>query len=508
MLLIIPLFVAAGMAMGAPNDVARRHGYEDGGYANGGYWPPSSATPVSSETEISCTSTSAVSQYTSTSVATQYTSTLAVTQSTSTPTDDQSTSTSSTSTSADLQYVATVSSAIAEAAATALTLSPVSNVTGKVFNRIMQIYLETTAYENAIADPNCQALIQQGILLSNMYGAGAPSQPNYVAPASGDLFGTNSDSFLLVDRNVSTMVDLLDDRGISWGDYNEGLPYSGFEGFTYTNPVEGNYARKHNLLVRFDSVSLDPNRLAKLKNLTLFYEDLKSNRLPQWLFVTPNLEHNGHDTNITISCNWTRSFVEPLLQNPNFNNGNTLVYITWQANGQYPLARNHVAGILLGSAIPSNLVGTVDDAYYNHYSEMSSVQANWGLHTLGRWDVGANVWNFIGSKTGDAIRYWNATIAGDSFVNYLWNQSYGGIFSNGCNLKHIYVAPNLDILGGGYRTILPAIASLWYGSNLPSYYRNIIEVPDALHPPSGFEVPIGLLTSIAIDGPIRYWPNN
>ncbi|GKT93057.1 phosphate-repressible acid phosphatase [Colletotrichum tofieldiae] len=409
-------------------------------------------------------------------------------------------------TAADIQYTSTASADVAAAAATAKTESPVSNIKGKVFNRIAQIYLETTAYENAIADPNCQALISQGILQSNLYGVAAPSQPNYVAPASGDYFGTNSDSFLLVDRNVSTIVDLLEDKGISWGDYNEGLPYTGFEGFEYSNPVEGNYARKHNLLVRFDSVTLNPNRLAKLKNLTLFYEDLNQNRLPQWLFVTPNLYNNGHDTNISVSCNWTRSFVEPLLKNPNFNDGNTLVYITWQANGQYPTARNHVAGILLGSAVPQNLVGTVDDAYYNHYSELSSVEANWNLHTLGRWDVGANVWRLVGCKTGDTIRAWSAKIAGDSFANYYWNQSIGGVFSSASNTSHLYVAPNLRIFGGGYRTVLPAIARLWYGSRLPSYYRNIIEVPDALHPPRGYEVPVGLEPAEPITTPIRAYP--
>lgn len=95
---------------------------------------------------------------------------------------------------------------------------------------------------------------------------GAPSQPNYIAPGSGDTFGLNSDSFILVDKNVSTIVDLLEDKGISWGDYNEGLPYSGFEGFSYT---PNQYERKHNLLIRFNSITQDVHRLAKVKNLTL-----------------------------------------------------------------------------------------------------------------------------------------------------------------------------------------------------------------------------------------------
>ncbi|KAK7978531.1 phosphoesterase-domain-containing protein [Apiospora saccharicola] len=395
----------------------------------------------------------------------------------------------STGDSTSVTHTATATSDIAAAAATAKTESPTSNVKGKAFDRILQIYLETTAYENATADPNCQALIKQGILLTEEYGVGTPSQPNYIAPASGDDFGLNSDSFILVNKNVSTIVDLLEDKGISWGDYNEGLPYSGFDGFNYSNPVEGYYVRKHNLLMRFNSIAENPDRTAKVKNLTMFYEDLKNHEIPQWGFITPNLYNNGHDTNITVSCNWTRSFVEPLLANPYFND-NTVIYITWQANGQNPVARNHVAGILLGSAIPKELVGTTDDAYHNHYSELSSVEANWGLHTLGRWDVGANVWKFVADKTGDAIRSWNERIAGDLFENYYWNQSYGGVFSSAVEGLHVYVAPNTGLVHAG-RTVLPSIAKLWsrYCNRLPDYYRDIIELPDALHPPRASRSP-------------------
>ena len=115
---------------------------------------------------------------------------------------------------------------------------------------------------------NCQALFNQGILLTNNYGVGDPSQPGYVAPASGDTFGTNSDSLLVVDKDVATVVDLLEDKGISWGDYNEGLPYSGFDGFAYNNSVEGSYQRKHNLLMRFNSIA-QTDRKAQVKNLTM-----------------------------------------------------------------------------------------------------------------------------------------------------------------------------------------------------------------------------------------------
>lgn len=49
-------------------------------------------------------------------------------------------------------HTSTASNDVAAAAATARTDSSTSRVKGKAFDRILQIYLETTAYENAISD--------------------------------------------------------------------------------------------------------------------------------------------------------------------------------------------------------------------------------------------------------------------------------------------------------------------------------------------------------------------
>ena len=49
-------------------------------------------------------------------------------------------------------HTATGTSALPAAAATAKTESPTSNVPGKVFDRIMMVYLETTSFGNATAD--------------------------------------------------------------------------------------------------------------------------------------------------------------------------------------------------------------------------------------------------------------------------------------------------------------------------------------------------------------------
>jgi hypothetical protein len=42
-------------------------------------------------------------------------------------------------------------------------------------------------------------------------------------------------------------------------------------------------------LMSYDSVTSNLDRLAKIKNFTMFYENLENNALPQWMFITPNM---------------------------------------------------------------------------------------------------------------------------------------------------------------------------------------------------------------------------
>jgi len=126
-------------------------------------------------------------------------------------------------------------SAILATQATAAALSPVSNVQGKAFQRFYQVWLENTDYSAAAGDPNMQWLASQGITLTSYFAATHPSEPNYCAAACGETFGMDNDDFHLIPSNVSTVVDLLDTKGISWAEYQEGSPYAGFQGFNFSN---------------------------------------------------------------------------------------------------------------------------------------------------------------------------------------------------------------------------------------------------------------------------------
>lgn len=95
-------------------------------------------------------------------------------------------------------------------------------VKGKAFDRIAIIWLENTDYDLAIGDPNLAALAKKGISLTNKFAVTHPSMPNYAAAVSGDYYGVNHDDMINIPSNVSTVVDLLEDKGISWGEYQEG----------------------------------------------------------------------------------------------------------------------------------------------------------------------------------------------------------------------------------------------------------------------------------------------
>ncbi|KAL3421338.1 phosphoesterase [Phlyctema vagabunda] len=365
------------------------------------------------------------------------------------------------------------------AQATAKTNSPTSNVKGKVFDRYVSIWFENTDYDMAAADPNFQFFAKKGITLSNNFAVTHPSEPNYMAAVGGDYFGLNGDPFIAVPENVSSVVDLLEDRGISWGLYQEDMPYTGFQGMAWVNQQNGanDYVRKHNPEILYNSVVTNSERLANVKNTTMFFKDLEADTLPQWMFVTPNMTSDGHDTSVTVAGVWLRTFLEPLLENENFMK-NTLVLITFDENETYSIS-NRVFSVILGDAVPAELVGTTDDNYYNHYSEISTVEANWGLNTLGRWDVGANVFSNVAQHTGDRLRTWSTTPA---LPEMYFNYSYPGIFNSAATKWAPQPVPDCHSRRNG-RTTLQSIKDTWIKLQDKNYYHGQLEIPDGYNPP-------------------------
>ncbi|KDR66417.1 hypothetical protein GALMADRAFT_232479 [Galerina marginata CBS 339.88] len=353
-------------------------------------------------------------------------------------------------------------------------------VPGLVFDRFFTIWLENTDFSGAQADPNFSALIKQGIQLTNYFAVTHPSEPNYIASVGGEYFGMQNDNLNRVPGNISTIVDLLEARGISWAEYQEDMPSSGFQGFQFLNPSGANdYVRKHNPLIVYDSVANSTARSSLIKNFTLFDRDLETRNLPQWAFITPNMTNDGHDTNITFAGKWSRGFLEPLLKNPNFNSPRTLILLTFDETGT-DNAQNRVNSVLLGNAVPKRLVGTQDTWFYNHYSELATVEANWHLDTLGRFDVGANVFSFVAERTGDKMR----TLTNPPLAQTFLNGSYPGVFNTVPGKLAPLPIPNTRLVVNG-RFVHPEVVRVWGSPVLQACttYTDSLEIPSIANPP-------------------------
>ncbi|KAH7921158.1 hypothetical protein BV22DRAFT_1038992 [Leucogyrophana mollusca] len=298
-----------------------------------------------------------------------------------------------------------------------ITNSP--TVTGKVFDRFIQIWLENTDFASAASQAVFQNLSTQGITLSSYYGVTHTSEPNYLAAGGGDFWGLYDDDFEAVPNNISTIVDLLDQKSISWSAYQENMPTDGYGGYNYTNQADGYtyYVRKHNPLIIYDSVSQNTTRTGRIRNFNDFAVDLGNNSLSQWVFVTPNLRNDGHDTDVAYAAEWLNYWLVPLLEDPNFNTDRTLILLTFDENETYTI-NNQVYSILLGGIIPAALKNTTDSTFYTHYSTLTTVEANWDLGNLGRQDTNKtvnNVFSFVASETNYTNN--NLTGSGIPFLN-------------------------------------------------------------------------------------------
>ncbi|OKL59394.1 Acid phosphatase [Talaromyces atroroseus] len=355
-------------------------------------------------------------------------------------------------------------SQIEQAAATVVPSSPVSDVEGLAFKRFYQVWMENVDYDTSADDPNQQWMASQGILLTNYWAVAHPSEPNYASAAAGDQFAMDNDDWHQIPANISTVADLLDTKGISWGEYQQDIPYAGFQGYNYSNQEThaNDYVRKHNPLILYDNVASNDSRSTRIKNFTDLYNDINADTLPQWAFITPNMTNDAHDTNVTFGSTFERAFIQNLTTYPDFWN-ETLILLTWDESGNYSV-HNRVYSILLGGVIPDNLIGTTDDTFYTHYSSLATVEANWGLPSLGRWDCGANIFQIVANKTGytnydvDTTNLWlNST-----FIGPLSTNTYSNYSSNWA-----VPATGNETCSAGYG-ILDTVKSTW-GGLTPTY---------------------------------------
>ena len=182
--------------------------------------------------------------------------------------------------------------------------------------------------------------------------------------------------------NKTNLVDLMEAKSVSWKAYMEDLPYE-----CYAGGSKGHYYRKHNPFVSFDNIRNNATRCAKIVNAKQLDQDLAAGTLPQYSYYTPNINNDGHDTGLAFAGKFLDSFFSQRLAK--FPPG-TLIFITWDEDDY--LTNNQISSIAIGDMIKP---GTEDNTQYNHFSLLRTIEDNWLLGDLGRYDATTNSFQFL-----------------------------------------------------------------------------------------------------------------
>ena len=262
------------------------------------------------------------------------------------------------------------------------------------FDRVLIIVLENVDYERAIHDPSLQALAAQGASFTNFHALFHPSYPNYLAMIAGTDFGLHRKGSFLGDRQVDfpadsehkTIADRLIAAGLDFKQYAEELPpgtcpwnISGL----HIADKRGNYARRHVPFLSFREVqekwcdrviAVDS---AKADNF--FAQDSKKG-LVAYSFYTPNMNHDGHDTNAEVAGSWVKKFLDETFP-AKLRNG-TLVIVTFDESGGNE--DNRIFTVFLGDMVrPANQQDPAAlSKRYTHYSVLRTIEDNFGLESL------------------------------------------------------------------------------------------------------------------------------
>jgi phosphatidylinositol-3-phosphatase len=242
---------------------------------------------------------------------------------------------------------------------------------------VFVLVLENREYSPNQDPPYLSLLRRQGLLATRYYGISHPSLPNYLALISGTTHGISSDCtdcFV----NGTSLIDQLESKHFSWGAYMEDMPSPCFVGSSF-----GNYAMKHDPFMYFYRVRDNGSRCHKVQPLNRLLKALKSNRVPNFVWITPNLCNDGHDCSLNSVDSFLKRLVPVIRASESYRAAGTL-FITYD-EGRSDLgcctfaSGGQVETLVLGRGAKA---GTRSNVSLDHYSLLRSIEDNFRLPHL------------------------------------------------------------------------------------------------------------------------------
>jgi len=240
------------------------------------------------------------------------------------------------------------------------------------FDRVVVVVFENKERGHVIgspAAPTFNRYARQYANLTAYYAVTHPSLPNYIALVSGSTGGIRTNcTGCSIDK--PNLADSLEEAGLSWRTYAEGLPNVGF-----TGPVFRRYAKKHNPFLYFRSIIDDRQRRNRVVPLARLAADVRTGALPDFSLVVPDLCNSMHDCSVAVGDKWLRRVVQPLLSVPR-----TAIFVLFDEGSTSIRGGGHTPALVVGTAVrPRSRYGAVS----GHYEVLRTIEDAWGLPRLG-----------------------------------------------------------------------------------------------------------------------------
>jgi phosphatidylinositol-3-phosphatase len=226
------------------------------------------------------------------------------------------------------------------------------------------------------ADPYWCSLAAKYASDTSWLGVAHPSEPNYVAFASGGIQGCTTDTSCAA--NSLSQTDLggqLTAAGVPWVGWMESMPSACSTG------NGGGYVLKHNPFGFFKDNYSGTCHIRPYPGVSSALSTLDSAGAPDFVWITPNLTHDMHDGSVQQGDAWLTANLAPILASPWFLNFSSTVIVTMDENdaqsspggGQVPMVMisSHAAGKRAIAAAG------------NHYGLLRSIEETYRLPLLG-----------------------------------------------------------------------------------------------------------------------------
>ena len=286
-----------------------------------------------------------------------------------------------------------------------------------------------------------------------------PSLPNYLWLEAGTNFGITNDNDPSSNHQSTTahLVTQLTSAGISWKSYQEDI-----SGTTCPLTSVNKYAPKHDPFVYFDDVTNtnDPNSANCITHVRPFTEmaaDLQNNTVAQYVFITPNLCDDGHDSCAPVSDpirqtdNWLAANVPAILNSTAYQSGGAL-FITWDegVGGDGPIGMIVLSPFAKGG-------GYFNSIHYTHGSMLRTAEEIFGVSLLADAAVQTDLSDLFGAPAPPAAPASLSATAGDGQVALSWAASAG---ATSYNVKRSAVS------GGPYAPVASVTATSYTDTGL------------------------------------------